>query len=132
MTSKGLPFGKLNSIEKTRIRAKNARKSVKMWYEKYCEPIDWKTEKLDGVTRNDVNKHYENYIQSGEYAKDAGIPQPDNPTELQAPERKSKSNKVSLNDELTTLCGQKFMSVSEGDKKFSRRWPFKLLKVGRD
>ena len=125
--SKG--FGKVNSIEKTRIRAKNARKSVKMWYEKYCEPIDWKTEKLDGVTRDDVNKHYENYIQSGEYAREAGIPQPVNPTELQAPVRTSNLNKVSLTTELTTLCGQEPKSVSEGDKKFSRRWPFKFKEM---
>ena len=100
-----------------------------MWYEKYCEPIDWKTEKLDGVTRNDVNKHYENYIQSGEYAREACIPQPDNPTELQAPERTSNSNKVSLTTELTTLCGQPPKSVKEGDKKFSRRWPFKFKEM---
>ena len=99
-----------------------------MWYEKYCEPIDWKTEKLDGVTRNDVNKHYENYIQSGEYAREAGIPQPDNPTELQAPERTSNSNKVSLTTELTTLCGQPPKSVKEGDE-YSRRWPFKFKEM---
>ena len=109
----------------TQIRAKNARKSVEMWYKRYCQLIVWKTEKKDGVTRDVVNKHYENYIRSGEYAREAGIPQPDDPTELQAPERTSRYNPVSLNTELTRLCGQKFKSVQEGNK-FLRRWPFKL------
>ena len=124
--SKG-SFEKLNSIEQTRIRAKNAPKSVEMWYRKYCESINWKTEKLDGAERDAVNKHYANYIESGEYAWDAGIPQPDDPTELKAPERTSKSNNVSLTTELARLCGQKPKSVQEEDKKYSRRWAFKML-----
>ena len=101
-----------------------------MWYKKYCEPIDWKTEKLDGVTKEVVKNHYQTYIQSGEYAQDAGIPQPDNPTELQAPERKSKYNPVSLNTELKRLCGQAPKSVSEGNKKDGgKRWPFKFKEM---
>lgn len=111
-----------NLTPKTASRISFGRKSLKMWFEKYCESFDWKKaskeQKKSGVRKSSARHHYENYVKTGEYADDANVYQPDDPELYMIPWRDA-GQQITFGSELTVLCGSKPKTLTDGPKVWS-------------
>ena len=100
-------------------RELNGRISVKAWFNRFCAPLDWRTEKFAAVAKATAKAHYKAYIQSGDYAREMKIQQFPDATLHMAPWRQSD---VTFKKVLALECGAPRKPTGKHASKWAFKW----------